>query len=250
MEICNKKEKILIRNKACKSKRDFDIIVYYKNEFESNGNLNTEKKMKQNININKNNKTNKKQNIKIHIQLKLIIHNIFIKFLIIFNLIQILPSTKFHLINSKFSKITLKIKGTGRKIILGHESDNKTIFNESYYPDEIYINGIKQDVITYFYDFTEVNNDVELIWNNTITSCKNMFRVCYDIVEFDFSQFDTSQVTEMDNMFRKCISLISLNLTTFDTSRVKKMNGMFFGCSSLTSLNLSNFEYFELTNME
>ena len=41
------------------------------------------------------------------------------------------------------------------------------------------------------------DNFIELIWNNPIKNCRKMFRRCYDITEFDFSELDTSLVTKM-----------------------------------------------------
>ena len=69
-----------------------------------------------------------------------------------------------------------------------------------------------------------------------------MFRRCYDITEFDFSNFDTSEVTNMWCMFFKCTSLTSLNITNFNTSQVTDMSGMIQCCHLLTSLDLSNFD--------
>ena len=70
---------------------------------------------------------------------------------------------------------------------------------------------------------------------------ERMFFECNNIYEFDFSNFDTSEVTTMYGMFHDCSSLVSLNLSNFITSKVGVMWEMFYGCSSLISLNLSNF---------
>ena len=77
-----------------------------------------------------------------------------------------------------------------------------------------------------------------------------MFRQCKDITEFDFSNFDTSNVENMYCMFQSCSSLTSLNLSNFNTTKVKDMSGMFQYCYNLTSLNLSIFNTSNVTNME
>ena len=151
-------------------------------------------------------------------------------------LIKILSSTKSHYIESNIANITLKINGIGNKNIFGQE-----FFGSSNYPNEIYINGEKQDEVKKTYYFNETINSVELFWKRTISTCGGMFYGCSDITEFDFSNFDTSKVEYMGFMFCNCSSLSSLNLSTFITTNVISMRNMFNGCSLLTSLNLSNF---------
>ena len=152
----------------------------------------------------------------------------------------ILPS-----IELKFSNITLRIKGIGNKNIFG----NDTYFKNIYYPNEIYINGDKQDIVKKSYNFNETDNFVELKWKIVINNSNYMFEKCSDITEIDLSDFDSSRVTNMGYMFYGCSSLSSLNLTNFDTSSVVTMYWMFYGCSSLFSLNLSNFNTSKVTNM-
>ena len=143
----------------------------------------------------------------------------------------------------KNSKIRLKIRGKGYKYIFS------TNLLSKYYPKEIYINWNKQYLINCSYYFNEIDNFIELIWDNNINNCINIFRQCEDITEIDLSNFDTSEVTDMSNMFYGCSSLTSLNLSNFNTSNVTNMLGMFFLCSSLSSLNLSNFNTSHVTNM-
>ena len=170
------------------------------------------------------------------------------------------------------SKITLKINGIGYKKVF---TSNVEEFNNAYYPNEIYINGIKQEAVSSNYYLNQSNNLVELIWKNSIDRPVYMFLGCSDITEIDLSHFDTSQnkncrymftdctsltslnltnfdtsqVTHMYDMFRNCKSLTSLDLSCFDTSKVENMQNMFNGCESLSSLNLSNFVSSELINM-
>ena len=148
---------------------------------------------------------------------------------------------KYNLFESKFSKITLKIKGIGYGNILS----NKNIqyhFNESLYPDNVYINEIKQDIVNYSYYFNQTDNFVELVWNKTINSCQHMFKGCTSITEIDLSYFDSSQLRSTHAMFYRCNLLTSINFSNFDTSKVTDMYGMFCSCSSLLSLDLSNFD--------
>ena len=80
-------------------------------------------------------------------------------------------------------------------------------------------------------------------------SSYQLFSSLRNLLNIDFSAFNTSQVTDMGNMFFDCISLTSLDLSNFNTSQVTDMNNMFFGCSKLTNLDVSNFNTTKVTNM-
>ena len=158
-------------------------------------------------------KNNNKRN-KINIK-----QNIYIIIMIFFNLL--ISNNK--LIEYKFSNITLKIQGPGFSDIFSSE------FNRAYYPDIIYINGNPNYTRTNRYYFNEINNTVNLIWNNSIDTCYRMFKGCLNITEIDLSNFDASKVTDMQDMFNKCSQLTSLNFSNFNTSNVKDMRYMFYG---------------------
>ena len=164
----------------------------------------------------------------------------------IFNLLLLLNSFIQTLLNKnpnilKFlnSNITLKIKGIGYRNIFGIDVGNN--FEKQYYPNEIHINGNKQDIINHTYYFNLTDNIVELFWNHSITNCRNMFRKSYNMTEINLFNFDTSNVKTTYCMFFACTSLTSVNLSNFETSKVEEMSGMFQNCYSLTSLNLSSF---------
>ena len=151
-------------------------------------------------------------------------NNIIIIFLILLNLfIQIFPYIKNSLIKFQFSNVTIRIKGTGIKNVF---SNNLTLFKSEYYPNIVYINGNKQDIVNHSYYFDHLDNIVELIWNNSIDNCNYIFYKCYNITEIDLSNFDTSQCTSMRGMFNRCTSLTSLDLSSFNTSQVTSMLGM------------------------
>ena len=110
-------------------------------------------------------------------------------------------------------------------------------------PNEVYID-VNPVTNQAYQNFIGTSKNVILIWRNTtITSCKEMFRDCGNVIEMDFSHFNTSQVSNMMSMFRDCKMLKSLNLSNFDTSKVNgNMGGMFWNCISLEYLDISNFE--------
>ena len=163
--------------------------------------------------------------------------------LLLFILVTPLPSNKLNIIELYFSKIKLIIKGVGPKYVIGKG------FEEIYYPNEIYINGNKQEIVSYNYTLNQTENFVELIWYKNINYAKYIFNQCSDIIEIDLSEFNSSLITNMAYMFTDCISLKLINFSNFDTSKVKIMCDMFRNCSSLTSLDLSNFDTRSVTNM-
>ena len=113
------------------------------------------------------------------------------------------------------------------------------------YPEKIRINnGIKENYNNDdTYNLPEEENTVEYFWEDVqITNCAIMFYKCENLIEIDFSNFNTSNVNSTRRMFFGCTNLKSLNLSNFNTSKVKYMIEMFYICYSLTSLDLSNFD--------
>ena len=114
-------------------------------------------------------------------------------------------------------------------------------FNRGLYPNEVHINGNKMSKVTHTYNLNNKINDVKLVWNNKANDCCSMFCYCSDIIEIDFSNFDTSDVTRMSWMFYDCKSLTSLDLSNFDTSKLITVQEMFKGCKNLEYINMKNF---------
>ena len=186
---------------------------------------------------------NKNNLISIYITVALII----LRAIIIFSLIKC--NILIDLFHFQYeSSIKLKIKGIGYGAILGTDEDNE--FSGLDYLEEVHINGNKKDIVESEYYFNQEYNLVELIWDDNINDCQNMFAKCKEIIEIDLSNFKTSHVTNMYNMFRDCYSLTSLNLSNLDTSHVEVMHWIFYGCSSLTSLDLSNFDTTSVANTD
>ena len=75
-----------------------------------------------------------------------------------------------------------------------------------------------------------------------------MFSNAYNLKNTNFSNFNTTNVTDMGYMFHVCNSLVELDLSSFDTSNVTDMYNMFYGCSKLETLNLSNFDSSKVTS--
>ena len=131
--------------------------------------------------------------------------------------------------------------------------DNSKIINTNYNGNisEIIINECS-------YNFSEAINQLNpsegyaniiIKFNKKLTTCDEMFKDLPNIINMDFSNFDSSSVTSMKNMFDNCNSLTSLNLANLDTSSVINMTYMFHKCSRLKSLDLQNFNTSKVSNM-
>ena len=137
----------------------------------------------------------------------------------------------------------MTIKGIDTQQILNNEN-----FNGGE-PNQILINGILQNYTGYFvYNLTKNINIISMRRINKLTSCEFMFRNLNNIIDFDFSNFDTSEVENMAGMFFNLNSLKILDLSKFNTSSVIYMDHMFYNCSSLISLNLNNFDTSKVTD--
>ena len=167
--------------------------------------LNTEKKVVSYI------RTKLKFKFKFHIYIT------FLLVLFFFSIFSSKKILKLRILNLS-SEITLIMKGKGDKYIFTFEGEEKYTYLDSL-PDEIYVNGIPQNEKGKIaYNLTEKENNITLIWNSSLTNCRNMFRSLNSIIKVDLSKFDSSQVTNMYCMFFGCENLISIDLSNLNTS--------------------------------
>ena len=90
---------------------------------------------------------------------------------------------------------------------------------------------------------------IKLLFKNKLSNCAYLFCQCKDVIDIDFSKFNTENVTDMKYMFYNCSFLTSVNLSSFNTENVKDMKYMFSGCKRLKSLGLKSFNTLNVTTM-
>ena len=146
------------------------------------------------------------------------------------------------------SYIELKIPGPGTRSLFFEKKENINSCPITTFPDEIYINNIKQDNISSQYYLNKSENIIRLKYTE-LDTIKCMFYECSHITKIDFSHFDSSKVSSMSSAFIGCISLKEINFDNFDTSKITIMSHLFQNCKSLTSLNLSSFDTSKVINM-
>ena len=155
-------KKVCNNGKIIKQKEDNVMEIYIKETIHLKKDKNTLKEKEEKIRKNSISDIN-------------FIQIILVNFLIFIILFIKTKNNKFSFYYIQDSKISLTIKGIGEIDILGNGNGTEHTFNGINYLKEVYINGIKQDIITYGYHFNQTDNYVELIWNDSINSCKNMF---------------------------------------------------------------------------
>ena len=118
----------------------------------------------------------------------------------------------------KMSEIILTVKGDGDNIkILSDTTFCGTVKNISFnnFPDRIVINNETKNFTGIFVNLTQEINFIKLQWDNPPTNCRLMFDRVYSVINFDFSNFDTSHVTDMRCMFCDSNIITSLDITNF-----------------------------------
>ena len=150
-------------------------------------------------------------------------------------------------IQSNQNEITMIISGTGEQPILG--------YNYSFCPNKIYLDGneitINQNNCSLI-NIPEGGSErktVKLMWDNNLGSLHGMFERMTNLLEVDFSNFDSSSAVHMTQMFLNCTKLTSINFANFRTSLVEDMHLTFGDCQSLEELDLSSFDTSKVTTM-
>ena len=151
---------------------------------------------------------------------------------------RLLESEDLDIIN-----LIINVSETGEQEIINLDFNDK--------PNYIYVNGSNVNISDNYKISLEKNiYSITLKWNYAIIILDNMFSGLINIIEIDFSNFNTSQVYSMKFIFKDCINLKKITFgNKFDTSLTNTMYLMFENCNSLTSLNLSSFNTSNVNEM-
>ena len=82
---------------------------------------------------------------------------------------------------------------------------------------------------------------IKLPDTSNVTTMKNMFYGCTNLVYLDANEIVTNNVTNMNSMFSGCSALTTLDVSGWDVNNVTNMGWMFDGCSNLKELDLSSW---------
>ena len=174
--------------------------------------------------------------------------SLFISYFILNYFFFLSNGKKIRILNG-YNEVIITINGTGNQTILSNSNYCGDSAGFNNIPDEILINGVPQSYTgKIVYNLENTYNNITLRWNSPLTDCNVMFSHITNIINFDFSKFDTSLVTDMRCMFDG-LNIEFLDLNNFVTTSVTKMNGIFEGCTSLKILYLNNFDTSSVTIM-
>lgn len=131
-------------------------------------------------------------------------------------------------------------------------SVNSYVFGDSDIHDVVlYYKEIPTTCLSLFKDSPNlIQLDFSKFNSSLVTSMSNMFYGCTNLTHLDLSPLDACSVTDMSHIFSYCAKLTSINLLHLDTSNVTNMGYMFSGCSSLYSINLSSLDTSNVIDME
>ena len=114
---------------------------------------------------------------------------------------------------------------------------------------KIYIDNVEHKYCKYFKPEKKGLYEINIEISIPIANCSYMFSCCNNIIDFDFSSFNTRSVTNMSYMFSGCQGVKSINLSSFDTKNVINMSNMFSYCTNLIEIDLSTFFTSNVTDM-
>ena len=114
---------------------------------------------------------------------------------------------------------------------------------------ELYINNKKFEYERYFIPKSKGEYNIKLKFNFNLTDCGYMFPRCENIIEINFTNFNSKYITNMERMFYRCIYLKTINLSPFNTENVTNMRSMFSNCYNLKDIDLSLFNTKNVNNM-
>ena len=131
-------------------------------------------------------------------------------------------------------------KNTENGKFIKHKHDNLSEMNKK--TTTLIINEITVPFKKYFIPKNTGIYTIKLLFKKKLSNCSYMFCQCRNIIDIDFSNFNTENVIDMKYMFYKCFSLPALDLSFFNTENVADMQCMFEDCSNIKSLNLKSFK--------
>ena len=107
---------------------------------------------------------------------------------------------------------------------------------------KLFINKKEYDFKKYFIPTEEGIYDINIKFNIKLKDCSYMFARCQNIINIDFTLFNSECINNMECMFYECKNLKSINLFSFNTSNAKSIDDIFYGCNHRDNFDLSSFD--------
>ena len=208
----------------------------------------------------------KNRNFEIIFNLNEITNNDIVKYLNEINNKENLNNKLIKILNKFYNEISLTLKVEKDDIdkdiyFLDNTKGEIRVYNnrEKHYHDflkelnesntELIINNEKFKYEKFFKPQREGIYIIKLKFNIYIKDCSFMFYECNNIINIDFSLFNTNHINDMNSMFFGCNNLKNIDLSFFNTKNVKNMFSMFRDCKNLTNIDLYSFNTNNVVNM-
>ena len=115
---------------------------------------------------------------------------------------------------------------------------------------ELYINNKKYEYKKFFRTNKEGIYSIKLKFNISLKNCSYMFYNCFNIIDIDFSHFNTENITNIECMFHSCHLKQFPDISNWNTKNVTNMKGLFYWCNSLQSIpDISKWNTEKVTKM-
>jgi len=141
------------------------------------------------------------------------------------------------------NKIIIKIKGQ-------IEQSVKIFHNTNISPHQVKVNNQTLSNIENRIRLVNESTTIEMVWNQPLTSVKQLFYGCSAIESIDFSNANFSEVSDASGLMQSCSNLKYVNCGNADLRKAESISNMFSSCYSLEKVdnffktyNVKNTEY-------
>ena len=151
---------------------------------------------------------------------------------------------KKHKLNSTNEiKLSIKVEKNNIDKELYFFTDSKQYLKElNELNTKIYINKKEYNFKRYFIPKKEGIYDINIKFNIKLKDCSYMFAGCENIINLDFTLFNSEYIRNMEYMFSECKNLQSINLFSFNTSNITYEDNIFYECYYKDNFDLSSFD--------
>ena len=164
---------------------------------------------------------------------------LFIQILFLVLIPEISPMKQTEMRKLSYSSVIyIEIRGTGWHNIISDQRGGIPL------PNMIQINNgeEKYDITNNWQEFFTETNNIKMVWNSPLTTCRNFFLEMGAVISIDLSGFDFSQVTDMGSIFEKNWDLQRVNLKNADARNVRNMSNMFSYDYNLESVDVTGLK--------
>ena len=88
---------------------------------------------------------------------------------------------------------------------------------------------------------------VNIILKESLKSIFGMFKNCENLIDVDFTNFNTSKLENMNSLFEGCNNLENVVFFNSNLDKINEIENLFKGCENL--IQIENFDKINLSNV-